>query len=115
MSDHIVVLLREDPTKTGRPVEGLRIALGLSTGPNPLTVIFLGKSRLLLTEEALDVEDAEILEKHLPVIQDLEIPLIVPKGSSEKYEIDPAFSVKEASIQEIQVQLLDAYRVMAIG
>ena len=39
MSENWVVLLREDPMTSGRPVEGLRIALGLSTGNNPLTII----------------------------------------------------------------------------
>ena len=115
MPEKIVVLLREDPMTTGRPVEGLRIALGLSTGPNPLMIILLGKSRLLLTDDALEVKDAEILEKHLPVIQELEIPLVIPKGSSEEYAIDPAFSVQEASIQEIHTHLFDAHRVMVIG
>ena len=47
MPEKIVVLLREDPMTTGRPVEGLRIALGLSTGSNPLTIILLGKARIL--------------------------------------------------------------------
>jgi hypothetical protein len=115
MPDTIIVLLREDPMTTGRPVEGLRIALGLSTGSKPLLIILLGKSRLLLTDDALDVEDAEILEKHLPVIQELEIPIVVPQGSSEEYTIDPGFSFKEASVQEIQTHLFNAYRVMAIG
>lgn len=115
MSEKIVVLLREDPMLTHRPVEGLRIALGLSTGPNPLSIILLGKARMLLTEDALDVVDAEILEKHLPVIQELEIPLVIPKGSSEEFSIDPDFSVQEATLPEIHSQLNDAHRVMVLG
>lgn len=115
MPEKIIVILREDPMTTGRPVEGLRIALGLSTGSSPLTIILLGKARTLLTDDALDVVDAEILEKYLPTIQDLEIPLMVPQGSSQKYSIDSSFSVQEASLPEINSHLLNAHRVMVLG
>ena len=46
MSLKIVVLICEDPITSHRPVEALRIALGLSTGPNPITIVFMGKARL---------------------------------------------------------------------
>ncbi len=115
MPGKIIVLLREDPMTTGRPVEGLRIALGLSTGSSPLTIIILGKARTLLTDDAVDVVDAEILEKYLPTIQDLEIPLVIPQGSSKEYSIDSGFSVQEASFPDINSHLLDAHRVMVLG
>lgn len=115
MPEKIVVLLREDPMTTGRPVEGLRIALGLSTGSSPLTIILLGKARTLLTDDVVDVVDAEILEKYLPTIQDLEIPLVIPKGSSKEYSIDPGFTVQEASFPEINSHLWEAHRVMVLG
>lgn len=115
MPKKIIIILREDPMTTGRPVEGLRIALGLSTGLSPLTIILLGKARTLLTDDALDVVDAEILEKYLPTIQDLEIPLLVLKGSSKEYSIDSGFSVQEASLPEMNLHLLDAHRVMVLG
>ncbi len=115
MSENWVVLLREDPMTTGRPVEGLRIALGLSTGNSPLTIILLGKARILLTEDALDVVDADILEKYLPAIQDLNIPLLVPKGSSEEYSLSPEFTVEEICSSKIQSHLCDAHRVLVLG
>jgi len=100
---------------THRPVEGLRIALGLSTGTTPLSIVLLGKARTLLTDEAVDVVDAEILEKHLPVIQDLKIPIILPKGSRDELAIDPAFTVEEASVQDIHSRLSESDRVMVLG
>jgi len=115
MSQNLVVLLREDPMTTGRPVEGLRIALGLSTGNSPLTIVLLGKARILLTEDALDVVDADILEKYLPAIQDLKIPLVIPKGSSEEYAFYPEFAVEETSFSKIQSHLHNAHRVLVLG
>ena len=115
MPEHITVLLREDPMTTHRPVEGLRIALGLSTGTTPLSIVLLGKARTLLTDDAGDVVDAEILEKHLPVIQDLEIPILIPEGSGKELDIDPDFSVKEVSPEELASHISTSDRIMVLG
>ncbi len=113
MSLKIIVLIRKDPTVTPQPVEGFRIALGLSTGPNPLTIIVLGQARLLLSEEiSADVLDEEILEKYIPAIQDLELPIIVPEESKQSFELDPDFSITENSAQDIQTLIQDAERVL---
>ena len=87
----IVILICEDPTKSHRPVEALRIALGLSTGPNPLTIIVTGKARLLLTEDVSDLVDSEILEKHLPVVQELGLKILVQENSQMSMKLIPIF------------------------
>lgn len=101
MPPSIVVVIREDPERSHRAVEALRIALGLSTGSNPLTVVLLERSPMLLTEDAADAVDADLLEKHLPVVQELEIPIWVPEGTHSRFKLDPAFSAKEVSQHEI--------------
>ena len=115
MSENLLVLLREDPMTTGRPVEGLRIALGLSSGSSALSIVLLGKARTLLTEDASLVVDADILENYLPSIQDLKIPFVIPRGSSEEYLVDPEFTVTETSFSKIQSLLCDAHRVLVLG
>ena len=115
MPNNIIVILREDPMTSHRPVEGLRIALGLSTGTVPLSIVLLGKARTLLTDDALDVVDAEILEQYLPSIQNLQIPIIIPRGSNEELVIAPEFSVEEKSFQEIHSRLSESDRVMVLG
>jgi hypothetical protein len=97
----IVVLIQTDPSSTHRAAEGIRIALGLSTGPNPLTIILLGKALILLTDEAFDSTEGEILEKHLPVIQELEIPILIPEGSQSTLSLDTNFAIQENSLQEL--------------
>ena len=109
----VVVLIRDNPMETHRPVEGLRIALGLSTGSSSLTIILVGDARRLLTDDASDVVDAEILEKHLPVIQELQLPIVIPEGSHKDLSIDEDFSVREASETEIADLLCHADRVLA--
>ena len=113
MSPSIVVVIREDPRKSGRAVEALRIALGLGTGENPLTVVLLEESPLLLSEDAEDVVDAEILEKHVPVFKEFKIPFVVPSGASERFSIDADFTVHEASDPDIVSLISRADRVVA--
>lgn len=108
----IVILVQENPYQTHRAAEGVRIALGLSTGPNPLTLILTNQARLILTEEAPETIDGEILEKHLPVIKDLEIPIVVPVDTRSHFSIDPDFSIQEASTSEIAALLSNADRVL---
>ncbi len=102
MPPSIVVLSQEDPRKTHRPVEALRIALGLSTGGNPLSVVLLGPSRLLTTDDLDDVVDVDVLEKYLPSFAQLDIPMIVPIGSRIEFPPSRQLKVTEAPVEEIQ-------------
>ncbi len=113
MSKKIVVLIREDPSKTHRASEALRIALGLSTGPNPISIILLDNARQLVSEDAYDLPDGEILEKHLPVIKNLEIPIIIPLGSREIFSIDEEFTIQESSPSQMASLLGQAASVLA--
>jgi len=112
MPIQIIILICEDPTKSHRPVEGLRIALGLSTGPNPLTIIVMGRARLLLTNEISEVIDSEILEKHIPVVQELDIKILLPTGSQNEFSFDPDFSISETPTSEIASLVSQANRVL---
>ena len=113
MSHKIVVLIRDDPFESHRPVEAFRIALGLSTGSTPLTIMLLNKACILLTEDAPDVIAGEILEKHIPVVQELKIPIVIPEGSRQRYAIDPGFDCRDSSNAEMASLLAEADRVIA--
>ena len=101
MPPTIVVVIREDPKKTPKPVEGLRIALGLSSGENPLSIILLQQSPTLLVEDEEDIQDIEILEKYLPSLKQLQIPFITEIGTQTNFDIDPDFNVRETTKEEI--------------
>lgn len=112
MSLSIVVLIQSNPLETHRPTEGLRIALGLSTGSPSVTVVLLGQARMLVTEETSDVVDAEILEQHLPAIRELELPIVLPERSREAFPVDQDFSIREVSLSGITSLLCQADRVL---
>lgn len=97
MPKNLVILIREDPIKTHRASEAIRIALGLSTGPNPVTIILLENARQLISDDAFDLPDGEILEKYLPVIKNLKIPIKVPIGSGKNFSLDQEFTIQESS------------------
>jgi hypothetical protein len=108
----VVVVIRDDPRKTHRPVEALRIALGLSTGENPLTVVLLGQAPLLLGEDVDDIVDGEILEKYLPSLKQLEIPFVVQSGAQLSFSIDPDFKISDALPSQISALVAAADRVL---
>ena len=81
MSKRVTVVIAEDPTKTHRPVEALRIALGLCAGDHETTVCLLGNAPLLLTDEIDDVVDVDILEKYRPSFRQLDVPFVVESAS----------------------------------
>jgi hypothetical protein len=113
MPPSIVVLIREDPEKTHRAVEALRIALGLGTGENPLTVVLLGRAPLLLSEDPSGLVDAEVLERHLPVFKEWKTLFILQIGSRSRFAVDGGFSTREASMKEIASLIHGADRVLA--
>jgi len=112
MSLKIIVLIKQDPFASHKAAEGLRIALGLSTGTSELSIILLGKARILLTEDIEEAQEADVLEKHLPVVQDLEIPIAVPEGTSRSLSLDPGFTVTELSLSSLEAKITNADRVL---
>lgn len=67
---------------------------------------------MLVTEEISDVVEVDILEKYLPAIQELEIPIALPEGSGETFSADPDFAVREVSQAGITSLLCQADRVL---
>lgn len=104
MSKRIAVVISDDPCVTSRPVEALRIALGLCAGDHETTVILLGRAPLLLMEDTKETLDVDILEKYLPSFKHLSVPFIVETGAAIDMWSDK-FSVASLPMDDIR-QLL---------
>jgi sulfur relay (sulfurtransferase) complex TusBCD TusD component (DsrE family) len=111
MSKKVAVVITENPHKTPRPVEALRIALGLCAGDHETTVVLLGESPILLTDEIDDVEDVDILEKYRPSLAQLQVPFVVPEGAIIRSPRKD-FSVRRASSLEIRHLIQSAERAL---
>ena len=101
MSKRIAVVISEDPSVTARPVEALRIALGLCAGNHETTVVLLGRAPLLLMENTEEIIDVDILEKYLPSFKHLSVPFIVQPGTAMDVWSDD-FSVTTLTVDEIR-------------
>ena len=97
MPKRIAVVISEDPCVTARPVEALRIALGLCSGDHETTVVLLGRAPLLLMEDTEEIIDADILEKYLPSFKHLSIPFVVESETViESWSHDFAVTMRTA-------------------
>lgn len=101
MAKNLAVVIREDPRTSHRPVEALRIALGLVAGTHHVTVVLLGEAWRLISEETDDIINVDILEKYLPSFKHLEVPFLLQKGDIESTVCDE-FSVTYESVDSIQ-------------
>ena len=101
MAKNVAVVIREDPRTSHRPVEALRIALGLVAGTHRVTVVLLGEAWRLISELTDDIIDVDILEKYLPSLKHLEVPFLLEKGATHT-EIFTGFSVEYESEDAIQ-------------
>ncbi|MBM4126131.1 MAG: hypothetical protein FJ247_02125 [Nitrospira sp.] len=109
MAKTVIVIIQEDPRRTHRPVEALRIALGLVAGSHHTTVILLGESVRLLYENVDDIIDVDILEKYLPSIEHLEIPFIL-QSKTDRASIREEFHTQYISDDEIHALINSAER-----
>lgn len=100
MAKNIVVVIQEDPRKTHRPVEALRIALGLASGSHMTTVVLLGEAVRLLGDETDDILDVEILEKYLPAIEQLDIPFVL-QDTPDQIPVRDEFSIRRENDETI--------------
>jgi len=114
MAKRIAVVIAEDPTKTHRPVEALRIALGLCAGDHETTVVLLGQAPLLLTEETDDVVDVDILEKYRPSFSQLAVPFIIQSNSAIDAPLGE-FSVTRKTSGEIRTLLQSTDRTLVFS
>jgi sulfur relay (sulfurtransferase) DsrF/TusC family protein len=114
MSKRVAVVIGEDPTTTHRPVEALRIALGLCAGDHETTIVLLGRAPLLLSDETDDIVDVDILEKYRPSLSQLGVPFIIESGTATD-ALSDEFSVTQKSRKEIRGLLQTADRTLVFS
>lgn len=111
MSKRVAVVITENPHETPRPVEALRIALGLCAGDHDITVVLLGRAPVLLTDDIDDVVDVDVLEKYRPSFAQLEVPFVIAESSPIR-SIRNEFAVHHAGSQDIRSLLQTVDRTL---
>src|SRR6266542_133463 len=103
LSPKVLVLIQDDPFKSHRAVEALRIALGLgSTNEGKdLSIVLSGRAPHLLAEDTTDIIDGEILEKHLPVFIEWQTPFAIASDAEVPMAFNPECVIRKISQAEI--------------
>ena len=111
MGKTVAIVIQEDPRKTHRPVEALRIALGLVSGSHTTTVILLGEAVRLLSNERDDLVDVDVLETFLPSVEGLEIPFVL-QSATDRSSVPDKFRVRYESDEAISSLLRSMDRTL---
>ena len=111
MAKKVAVVIHEDPLKTHRPVEALRIALGLSAGSHQTTVVLIGEAARLLSEDTDDIIDSDILEQYLPSLNQLAVPFVLHSSTSAS-SIRKEFTARYDTDEKIRALLASMDRTL---
>jgi len=108
----ILFIIKTDPMKSLRPAEAIRIAVGLGTNKNPLSIILKGKAVQLLNYETEDLDDLDTVERYLPILEEWKIPIYIEEGSLKDINAkEHQFTLKELSTEEMSRRLAQTDRI----
>ena len=70
-AEHVLVVVSVDPEASHRANEAVRIALGILSGENDVTLVLLGPAAKVLSPEIEDYVDGEDTLKHVATLKKL--------------------------------------------
>jgi len=102
MTDHILVLIKSDPLQNHRPVEAIRIALGLVGGEHAVSIILLNQAAMVLDDTIEDFVDQDILNKYLPSLKELGLTFYVDENFLKRHPLgDSDFKIQSVSPRNV--------------
>jgi hypothetical protein len=111
MTHPILVLIQRDPAKTHKPVEAIRIALGLISGEHRVRVVLMNRAPLLLGEDSEELMDGDLLQKYLPSFIDLDQTFYVEETAWKRLDQDPGdYRVEPVPLARIAEMIREADR-----
>lgn len=111
MTDRILVLIKSNPVESHRPVEAIRIALGLVSGDHSVMIVLLNQAPLLLAHDTEDLVDGDILQKYLPTFNELDQMFFIEEGSLKSHPLDDSdYKIQAVSFDKITEMIRQAGR-----
>ena len=105
MKPSVLILIRSDPRTSHRPAEGLRIATGLAVWNQIDVGVYLeGPAGLLLSEDAQDLKDAEVVEQCRSLIAEKRMNIASSGGIEGSLIETTRMNLKELSEWTLQFQ-----------
>jgi sulfur relay (sulfurtransferase) DsrF/TusC family protein len=109
MGKHVAVVIRHTPFNSERNSEALRMSVGLTTGDNRVSVVFLEDGVLTLGRLQPAVIAADDVGKHLQACQMLGIRLVADEEALRRHAVSqPAAGVEPVPFAELRRLLSDA-------
>jgi hypothetical protein len=90
----ILIAIREDPERSHRPAEALRVAVGLRMGEEPVELLLVGPGARVLADDASGFEDADVLERHREALARAGQLFRVEEEALAEHPPSPAFHVE---------------------
>ncbi|MEK6684685.1 MAG: DsrE family protein [Nitrospirota bacterium] len=113
MTDPILVLIKSNPLKNHRPVEAIRIALGLVSGEHAVAIVLLNQAPLLLADDTEDLVDGDLLQKYIPIFKEMGQTFFVEEGSLRAHPIEGSdYKIQAVSFDEITELIRQAGRFL---
>lgn len=113
MGQFILILIKSNPLKSHRPVEAIRIALGLASGELPVQIVLMNQAPLLLAEESEDLVDGELLPQYLPTLKEWGQTFYVEEESWKALKFDKTgYQVAPIPMSQIAQLVQQASRFM---
>ena len=102
----VLVLISADPRESHRANEAMRIALGIVSGENEVTIVLTGPALHLLDEDTDDLVDGDDIAKFRANLRAVEVPFhvestAVPSDPGWNSDGHPIVRVGPAEIAEL--------------
>lgn len=102
MADPILVLVKSNPLESHRPVEAIRIALGMVSGDHSVVIVLMNEAPLLLANDTEDLVDGDILQKYLPNFKEMGQTFLVEESSWKNNTVDRSdYKIQTVSLEKI--------------
>ncbi len=113
MTDRILILIKSNPLESHRPVEAIRIALGLAGSDHSVVIVLLNQALLLLANDTEDLVDGDILQKYLPTFKELGQMFFVEEGSLKTHLLEGSdYTIQAVSFDKITELIQQAGRFL---
>ena len=96
----ILVAIREDPERSHRPAEALRVAVGLRMGEEPVELLLIGPAARVLADDPSGFLDADVLEQHRGALARAGQLFRVEEDALTAHPPSPAFHVEPMPIED---------------
>ena len=109
-AETILIAIRDDPERSHRPAEALRVAVGLRMGEEPVELLLIGPGARVLADDPSGFVDADVLEHHREALARAGQLFRMAEDAVAEHPPSPAFHVEPLGEEAMARLLAEAGR-----